>query len=959
MKQSGLEPTPDTYTALLCAYAKHGKFEEILSTLDKCETSEIYLLDKDLFDIIYVLSTNGQSDKVEEIIPRLRKTSGYNQDAVNLILRLVNKGQEDIAYKILKTMPRGTRTDGELSDTGAFFIRQLVKSNRPAEKILAICKDLQQQGLNNRAILIAVEMATTSGNLDIVIPVLKEVQRSNLPIRPHYFWPLICAQGKIGPDGVLDVLRLMQSEFNISPNGETIREFVLPNLKEQNYDNLILMLRTAGVSTANAVTSCVYDALKHNKMKEAATLTSTYTIYYQPGLFWRPLVDAMIKTEDYQSYVSIVRSIYENLPRLQQLRSVEVDVDGENVVSQPDMLGQFVMDAVTRIRNNRAEAVHEIVSGLVEQGLTMSNTHAERIQEKLGSLLTNEISTMLAQLATGELEPVPYETRNKRNLLSNMPAEQLEKMIQQKEAKSENAKGLYGSLLVAYFKANDTQKAEELMRKLESTDFVLTSGHYAQLIELYCNSNAVDKALATYNDVKTKDPDFAMNDIKTIKVVHELVANDRIDEAIDFLTSNKRAEKEEQERGFLYSSTCWRILDLLAEKGRDDDVKRLFESMEQNNFVEINNVLLGPLVKVHLVNNDVQKAVHAFEALSTKYNCTPWKNDLSCKLIQMEDATNLQLLTDLSTNVHGEVNSLYDLVFSFVECGRIRQARKILETPGLRSRPNRINVACERYRKEGKSESLEGLVQATKDFNHIDRHEIFYNLLLTYCKEDQPEKALGLWTKIQEEEDVAPTDLFLSTLARYLESKGLEVPFVAPFTEPKNIRDVASSSESNSEGTRSSAKKLVKSGDPNAALKAKDAKSSITKQSKMLELMVQENLLESATEHTMKMIKANTHPLPRIFKFYLNKVSEAGNYVAIEEISKFLTPEVKRIVSFDNRLCHAYVVAGKSEQYVDQMIKKFDSAATKEELDELEAEFPRGGINGIIEKQPELIPKCK
>jgi len=48
-------------------------------------------------------------------------------------------------------------------------------------------------------------------------------------------------------------------------------------------------------------------------------------------------------------------------------------------------------------------------------------------------------------------------------------------------------------------------------------------------------------------------------------------------------------------------------------------------------------------------------------------------------MIQAEDAVSLQKLTDLSTQVHGEVNSLYDLVFAFVECGRIRQARKILE----------------------------------------------------------------------------------------------------------------------------------------------------------------------------------------------------------------------------------------------------------------------------------------
>jgi hypothetical protein len=45
----------------------------------------------------------------------------------------------------------------------------------------------------------------------------------------------------------------------------------------------------------------------------------------------------------------------------------------------------------------------------------------------------------------------------------------------------------------------------------------------------------------------------------------------------------------------------------------------------------------------------------------------------------MEDAQRLQQVMDASIKVHGEMNSLYDLVFSFLECGRIRQAKKVLE----------------------------------------------------------------------------------------------------------------------------------------------------------------------------------------------------------------------------------------------------------------------------------------
>lgn len=44
----------------------------------------------------------------------------------------------------------------------------------------------------------------------------------------------------------------------------------------------------------------------------------------------------------------------------------------------------------------------------------------------------------------------------------------------------------------------------------------------------------------------------------------------------------------------------------------------------------------------------------------------------------------LQRLMDLCMEAHGEMDALYDLAFSFIECGKMRQAKKVLDTPGLR-----------------------------------------------------------------------------------------------------------------------------------------------------------------------------------------------------------------------------------------------------------------------------------
>ena len=146
MKQAGLEPSADTYTTLLCCYGRHGQLDDILKLLQECEEKEVILLDKDLLDIVYTMTVNGHGDKVNAVLDKLRMNTGFNQDAVNVILRLVNKGYEDVGLQILRRMPRGSRADGQPIDVGNFFIRQLVKANRPIEKILNICKTLQDEG---------------------------------------------------------------------------------------------------------------------------------------------------------------------------------------------------------------------------------------------------------------------------------------------------------------------------------------------------------------------------------------------------------------------------------------------------------------------------------------------------------------------------------------------------------------------------------------------------------------------------------------------------------------------------------------------------------------------------------------------------------------------------------------------------------------------------------------------
>lgn len=82
---------------------------------------------------------------------------------------------------------------------------------------------------------------------------------------------------------------------------------------------------------------------------------------------------------------------------------------------------------------------------------------------------------------------------------------------------------------------------------------------------------------------------------------------------------------------------------------------------------------------IYVDRNDLQSALDEFAACVRRYNCAPWKKELSRHFVVREDEISLSRLYHLSGKVHGKLNTTYDLLSALWECGCIRQARKILE----------------------------------------------------------------------------------------------------------------------------------------------------------------------------------------------------------------------------------------------------------------------------------------
>lgn len=853
------------------------------------------------------------------------------------------------------------------------------------------------QGLNSKALLIATEAGLTQGLVNSTLPLLNEMKNAGLPIRQHYFWPLICS---VEHNQIFDILRKMQTEFNIPPSSETIREYVIPKLKEKNWDKIITLLRDAGVSNGTAAAAACFTALTNNQIKEAANIMEGYSAVYNHQVFRQPLTQAFSKTQDYDAFVRCARQLYESAEKKASLNASAAEQTNEETegvsageepeseakpsTGTPDVVGELLYDVTTAFRTDRGKVLEKLLPKLVQQGFSISNHHASKLSEKLGSEMTPQISELLGKLSSGELELVARKSTTKKRSLDSLTVDELERFIANVEAKGENANNLKRHWLNASFRSKNLEKTLQIMENLENEKFNLGSGAYAQLIDLYTHHNRVSDALATYEKIKTKDTEFHLDNLKTMSVVELLIKEERFDEVLKLLENNKKVQPvADNDNNYNYNSKIWRILNALAESGDAEKLQKIFDALVQYNYMVPTNVLLGPLIKVHLVKDNISKAIDAFEKICEEYKATPWKNELARRLIQTEDAANLQKITDLSTNIHGEINSLYDLVFAFVECGRVRQARKILETPGLRTRPHRIDTACERYKNEGMIEPLEGLVEATRDLSHIDRNKIYYSLLLSYSKSEDAEKALGLWTKMQEE-NITPSDAFLVKLAELLESKNMSVPFIVPQSQKEaarksKIEAVAKAAEESvkkSSGTVQTPKqvktpsnlslfrKSLNSNDLDSALSYKNQlkpseQPSVADVSHLIEQLVRAGRLSEAGKYVNEMLTNKTYPTPKIFKFFLNRVANAGDLDTLQNIGDQLNDEQKRMVSFDNRFCHANIVAGKVDQYFKKLNDEIVTAKSTEEVAKLAEKFPRGGALGILDKHPELVSQCK
>uniref|UniRef100_A0A8C9N6G9 Leucine rich pentatricopeptide repeat containing n=1 Tax=Serinus canaria TaxID=9135 RepID=A0A8C9N6G9_SERCA len=313
------------------------------------------------------------------------------------------------------------------------------------------------------------------------------------------------------------------------------------------------------------------------------------------------------------------------------------------------------------------------------------------------------------------------------------------------------------------------QKALEVKAKYEP-DMVV--GGYAALINLCCRHDNVEEAMNLKEKVFPKNSPVALDSGKYVALIEVLEKHGRLEDAINILTEMK--EKDVPISGRTVASFL-RILNAAAMRGEVETVNRLHDAIANLGTVQT-AALHAPLITVHLEKDDMPAALEALISCYKKYGKILQLHNICCKLVEKGDADLLQKVSDFISREYGDMMALYDLFFAFLQTGKYKEAKKVIETPGLRAHSGRLKWFAKKCISNKQMETLEQLVESTRNLFECDRDEMYYHLL--ELKKDWG-KAEGIWTKIQEE-NIVPREKTLILLARIFEKNGQVVPFEVP-----------------------------------------------------------------------------------------------------------------------------------------------------------------------------------
>ncbi|XP_064365654.1 leucine-rich PPR motif-containing protein, mitochondrial isoform X1 [Dromaius novaehollandiae] len=774
MRMAGVEPGPDTYLSLLNVYAEKGDADSIKKTLEEVEKTEGYLMDRVLMQVILSLARAGYPQYIEDIKERIRFERELIPDAMNLCLTLITHGFEDISFRILKSLHHLSRDN---LDQGSFFLQHCVNTDMPMSKLRQYCSELKEAKMHSAPLPFVLRCALETNRSDMAIDMMKIMKEEGLPLRPHYSWPLLVGyQKEKNLKGVFEVLKVMH-ELGVELDTETYTDYVFKNFADVESARTQLQENNCLFETVGFhIAEIRYEAANGRLKNVLSLLSSSSTPSIDSRHFRNSLILGFKSSDDVHLWSKITELLYK---------------DERYCLTPPgptEAVGYFLYHLIDSMSDSEVQAKEERLRQYFHQlkkmNMVIPATHCSGICRLLDSSQVPEL-----------IKDARLLLPNKKNLSTdNIPesaksdVSALETKLEKRKAENQPITDVLKQLIHALCEEENMQKALEVKAKYEP-DMVV--GGYAALINLCCRHDNVEDAMNLKEKVFPKSSPVALDTGKYVALVEVLAKHGRLEDAINVLKEMKEKDVPITDRTV---ASFFRILNAAAMRGEVETVNRLHETIVTLGLAET-AVLYSPLITVHLEKDDMPAALEALMDCYKKHGKILQLHNIYCRLIEKGDADLLQKVSDFISREYGDTMALYDLFFAFLQTGKYKEARKVIETPGLRAHSGRLQWFAKKCISSNQMETLEHLVELTQNLFECDRDEMYYYLLQLCDNNSDWGRAEAVWTKIQEE-NVVPREKTLILMANIFEKNGQVVPFEVPKARQE---DTLSSSAANLE----------------------------------------------------------------------------------------------------------------------------------------------------------------
>lgn len=746
MKEKGIAPSPDTETALMCAYAKQGEFKSLNESLEKLAASNVDLGERHYMEIFQSLVTNGHLEQAENFLSKMPKEINSDIDISRLIIKLIKMQHTDLALRLLKsttTIP--LRFHARMN----IILGSLVKTDTKVEEVISICERIKKDFANEDPFKDAVYFYLFNGiNPSLTLEMMKAWFKAGGEIHDHFFWPLLVLESKASNvDGILNVLRSMIEDFKITPSLRTLRDFTIPYLFGSKKE-IINRLQPLNISADNIVTAMADRCIIERQLKNAAILLTYHEAKFPTDEeFLQRFVETLNARNDVKSFVVILRLLYSD--------------SGKMSAACMDKILRKVIDVVP---DYRPSVVISLLQELLVAGLSISPEIAGEIRSYLGNS-AEEVDDVIKKLESGELKEVPMSEYNPYLLQRSEASGEVISNSQVYELRNEFNK---------YVTEQDNERAAIVCKQLVTIGYV-SAPFYAMAIGVFCDLGDLETAGKYVEQFSEKLPQHNLSFGKGLKFAELLVKNNQFEEAVRFIRRQPVAEDKQA-----YSRTNIKAVEsLLALTANRESLERTFQMIDllaEKRLLKAPIFPLGIIIESFLEKKEHTKALEVFERAVTEYKCTPNKIKLLQALVLSDDQVNLKRFLDFYNETWGEENTEVCMALVNLSIGKYHLVRKYFQNLGSFISNFQIGFFVGFLEKTENFEALEEFIEITKrlDGNHIN---LYKKVLKVYDKHDDWESALDLWMKMQENE-INPDRDFLLTLKKLLVKHHQQVPFV-------------------------------------------------------------------------------------------------------------------------------------------------------------------------------------